>query len=117
MERQVVELIDELVEVAARIRSDGFWHHVDEESPKVARSICDANPWAKNKRRTLGGNWPDEIERCHRARRRIFDALPYLARQLSVFNWLPTEGYTQGGKFWVRGRRDQELKGAKNTRL
>jgi hypothetical protein len=25
-------------------------------------------------------------------------------RQLSVFNRLPTEGYTQGGRFWVRGR-------------
>jgi hypothetical protein len=23
---------------------------------------------------------------------------------VSVFNRLPTEGYTQGGKFWVRGR-------------
>jgi hypothetical protein len=42
---------------------------------------------------------------------------PYLARQLSVFNRLPTEGYTQGGKFWVRERRDQELEGAKNKRL
>jgi hypothetical protein len=56
MERQVVELIDELVEAAARIRSDGFWRHVDEESPKVARTICDANPRAKNERRTLRGN-------------------------------------------------------------
>jgi hypothetical protein len=28
---------------------------------------------------------------------------------VSVFNRLPTEGYTQGGKFWVRRRRDQEL--------
>jgi hypothetical protein len=36
---------------------------------------------------------------------------------LSVFNRLPTEGYTQGGKFWVRGRRDQEHEGARNTRL
>jgi hypothetical protein len=36
---------------------------------------------------------------------------------LSVLNRLPTKGYTQGGKFWVRGRRDQELEGAKNTRL
>jgi hypothetical protein len=36
---------------------------------------------------------------------------------VSVFNRLPTEGYTQGGKFWVRERRDQELEGAKNTRL
>jgi hypothetical protein len=38
-------------------------------------------------------------------------------RQLSVFNRLPTEGYTQGGKFWARRRRDQELEGARNTRL
>jgi hypothetical protein len=36
---------------------------------------------------------------------------------LSVFNRLPTEEYTQGGKFWVRRRRDQELEGARNTRL
>jgi hypothetical protein len=36
---------------------------------------------------------------------------------VSVFNRLPTEGYTQGGKFWVRRRRDQELEGARNTRL
>jgi hypothetical protein len=42
---------------------------------------------------------------------------PYLARQLSVFNRLPTEGYTQGGKFWVRRRRDQELEGERNTKL
>jgi hypothetical protein len=60
---------------------------------------------------------PGELERCHRVRRWIFDALPYLARQLSVFNRLPTEGYAQGGKFWVRRRRDQELEGARNTRL
>jgi hypothetical protein len=56
MERQVVELVDELVEAAVRIRSDGFRLHVDEESPKVARTICDANPQAKNERRTLRGN-------------------------------------------------------------
>jgi hypothetical protein len=60
---------------------------------------------------------PGELERCQRVRRGVFDALPYLARQLSVFNQLPTEGYTQGGKFWVRRRRDQELEGARNTRL
>jgi hypothetical protein len=60
---------------------------------------------------------PGELERCRRVRQWIFDALPYLARQLSVFNRLPTKGYTQSGKFWVRGRRDQELEGAKNTRL
>jgi hypothetical protein len=56
MERQVVELIDELVEATARIRSEGFWPYVDEESPKVARTICDANPRAKNECRTLRGN-------------------------------------------------------------
>jgi hypothetical protein len=31
MEQQVVEPIDELVEVAAGIRSGGLWPHVDEE--------------------------------------------------------------------------------------
>jgi hypothetical protein len=36
---------------------------------------------------------------------------------LSVFNWLPTEGYTQGGRFWVRECRDQELEGTRNTKL
>jgi hypothetical protein len=36
---------------------------------------------------------------------------------LSVFNRLPTVGYTQGGKFWVEGCRDQELEGARNTKL
>jgi hypothetical protein len=56
MERQVVELVDKLVEAAARIRSEGFWLHVDEELPKVARTICDANPRAKNECRTLRGN-------------------------------------------------------------
>jgi hypothetical protein len=34
-----------------------------------------------------------------------------------MFNRLPTEGYTQGGKFWVRRHRDQELEGARNTEL
>jgi hypothetical protein len=36
---------------------------------------------------------------------------------VSVFNRLPTEGYTQGGKFWVRERRDQKLEGTRNTKL
>jgi hypothetical protein len=117
MKRQVVKPVDELVEVAAKICSEGLRPHVDEESPKVAHTICDADPRAKNECCTLRGDRPGEIERCHRARRWIFDALPYLARQLSVFNRLPTEGYAQGGKFWVRGRRDQELEGARNTKL
>jgi hypothetical protein len=55
VERQIVKLVDELDEAAARIRNDGSWRHVDEESLKVARTICDANPRAKNKRRTLRG--------------------------------------------------------------
>jgi hypothetical protein len=57
----------------------------------------------------------------------------YLAEHLSVkdsgtihripkilllgFIRLPTEGYTQGGRFWVGMRRDQELEGADNTRF
>jgi hypothetical protein len=40
-----------------------------------------------------------------------------LLMSLSVFNRLPIEGYTQGGKFWVRRRRDQELEGARNIRF
>jgi hypothetical protein len=36
---------------------------------------------------------------------------------LSVFYRLPTERYTQGGKFWVRSRRDHELEGARNTKF
>jgi hypothetical protein len=38
-------------------------------------------------------------------------------RRLSGFIRLPTEGYAQGGKFWVGIRRDQELEGADNTRF
>jgi hypothetical protein len=44
MGRQVVEIIDELVEVAAGIRSGGLWLHVDEESPEIVYTICDADP-------------------------------------------------------------------------
>jgi hypothetical protein len=42
MERQVVEPINNFVEVAVGIRSGGLWLHVDEESPKIAHTICDA---------------------------------------------------------------------------
>jgi hypothetical protein len=55
MKRQVVEPVDELVEVAAKIRSEGLRPHVDEESPKVAHTICDADPRAKNECCTLRG--------------------------------------------------------------
>jgi hypothetical protein len=56
MGRQVVEIIDELVEVAAGIRSRSLWLHVNKESTEVARTICDADPRAKNKCRALRGN-------------------------------------------------------------
>jgi hypothetical protein len=36
---------------------------------------------------------------------------------VSGFIRLPTEGYTQGGRFSVGMRRDQELEGADNTRF
>jgi hypothetical protein len=70
---------------------------------ETARTICDADPRAENKSRALRGHNSGELERCHRVRRWIFDALPYLARQLSVFYQLPTEGYTRGGKFGLGG--------------
>jgi hypothetical protein len=41
----------------------------------------------------------------------------FVIKQVSVFNRLTTEGYTQGGMFWVRRCRDQELEGARNTKL
>jgi hypothetical protein len=66
---------------------------------ETARTICDTDPRAENKRRALRGHITGELERCHRVRRWIFVALPYLAHQLSVFYRLPTEGYTQGRKF------------------
>jgi hypothetical protein len=44
MKRQVVEPVDELVKVAAEIRNGGLWLRVDEESPKIAHTICDADP-------------------------------------------------------------------------
>jgi hypothetical protein len=44
MKRQVVEPIDELVKVVAEIRNGSLWLHVNEESSKIARTICDADP-------------------------------------------------------------------------
>jgi hypothetical protein len=44
-------------------------------------------------------------------------AVDCVKRMVSVFNRLPTEGYTQGGRFWMKGRRDQELEGTRNTKL
>jgi hypothetical protein len=56
MDRQVIEIIGELVEVAAKIRHRSLWLHVDEEPQEIAYTICDADPRAKNKCRALGGN-------------------------------------------------------------
>jgi hypothetical protein len=49
MNRRVIEIIDELVEVAVGIRRGSLWLHVDEESTKVAHTICDADPRAKKR--------------------------------------------------------------------
>jgi hypothetical protein len=56
MDRQVVEIINELVDVTAKTRRGSLWLHVDEESTEIARTICDADPQAKNKCRALKGN-------------------------------------------------------------
>jgi recombinational DNA repair protein RecR len=56
MDRQVVEIIDELVEIATKIRHGSLCLHVNEESPEIAHTICDANPRAKNKSHALSGN-------------------------------------------------------------
>jgi hypothetical protein len=55
MDRQVVEIINKLVEVAVAIRHGSLWLHVEEESPEIAHTICDADPRAKNKCRALRG--------------------------------------------------------------
>jgi hypothetical protein len=44
MKWQVVEPVDELVKVAAEIRNGSLWLYVDEESLKIAHTICDADP-------------------------------------------------------------------------
>jgi hypothetical protein len=93
-----------------KTRRGSFRLHVDEESTEIARTICDADPRVENKRRALRGHITGELERCHRVCRWMFDALPYLAHQLSVFYWLPTEGYTRGGKFRLG---DAEIRNSK----
>jgi hypothetical protein len=93
-----------------KTRRGSFWLHVDEKSTETARTIYSTDPRAKNKCRVLRGHITGELERCHRVRRWIFDALPYLAHQLSVFYRLPTEGYTQGGNFRLA---DAEIRDSK----
>jgi hypothetical protein len=62
MGRQVIEIIDELIEVAIKTRCESFRLHVDDESMKMACTICDANPQAENKRRALRGHNTGELE-------------------------------------------------------
>jgi hypothetical protein len=95
MGSQVVEIVDELVELTMKTRCESFrLHDVDGEPTKIARAVCDADPRAENERRALGGtalvNLNEAIE---------FAGGSSMARQLSVFYRLPTEGYTRGGKF------------------
>jgi hypothetical protein len=40
MDRQVIEVINELVDVAAKTRRGSLWLHVDEESTEIAHTIC-----------------------------------------------------------------------------
>jgi hypothetical protein len=95
-----MEIIDEFIEVATKTCCESFWlHDVDGEPTKITCAVYDADPRAKNERRALGEHGTGELERCHRVRRWIIVAHPYLVHQLSVFYRLPTEGYTQGGKF------------------
>jgi hypothetical protein len=62
---------------------------------------------------TLLGGWPPLIDSVC-----LCDSATDPARGLLLgFIRLPTEGYTQGGRFSVGMRRDQELEGADNTRF
>jgi hypothetical protein len=45
-----------------KTRRESFRLHVDDESTKIARTICDANPRAKNKRRAIRGHSTGELE-------------------------------------------------------
>jgi hypothetical protein len=56
MDWQVIKIIDEFVEVTVKICHENLWLHINEESPKIAHTICDADPRAKNKCRALRGN-------------------------------------------------------------
>jgi hypothetical protein len=67
MGRQVVEIVNELVELAMKTCCKRLrLHDIDGESTKIARAVCDADPRAENERRALGGttlvNLNDAIE-------------------------------------------------------
>jgi hypothetical protein len=63
MGRQVIEIIDELVEVSMKTRCESFrLHDIDNEPMKIACTVCDTDPRAKNKRRALRGHSTGELE-------------------------------------------------------
>jgi hypothetical protein len=67
MGRQVVEIVNELVELTMKTCCKRLrLHDVDGKSMKIARAVCDADSRAKNERRALGGttlvNLNDAIE-------------------------------------------------------
>jgi hypothetical protein len=100
MGRQVIEIVDELVELTMKTRCEGFWlHDVDGEPMKIARSIYDIDPRAENERRALGGttlvNLNDAIEFTGGSSMRT----PIWRASCQCCYRLPTKGYTRGGKF------------------
>jgi phosphotransferase system IIB component len=66
MGRQAIEIVNELGEPAMKTCCKRLRLHVDDESMKIARVVCDANPRAENECRALGGttlvNYNDAIE-------------------------------------------------------
>jgi hypothetical protein len=87
--------VDSRHEITLMRGDDGFRDRCDVggESAKTARAISNTGPRTKDEGRALRVHGAGELEHCHRVLRRIFDAFPYLARQLSMFYRLPTEGY------------------------
>jgi hypothetical protein len=67
-------------ESSLRVRRHG------EVALERANAVSDANPGAKDEGVTAveSDGWPDD-DRSRRVRHEIFDEIPYLARQLSVF--------------------------------
>jgi hypothetical protein len=77
MGRLVIEIVNELVELAIKTRYESFRiHDVNGELTKIAHAVYDADPRAEDERLALGGDGIGELERSHRVRRWIFDAHP-----------------------------------------
>jgi hypothetical protein len=56
MGRQIIEIVNELVELTMKTRCESFrLHDVDGEPMKITHAVCDADPRAENERRALGG--------------------------------------------------------------